>query len=222
VSTTQPIEELDSLPAAGFVEALAPLFEGAPGFLNRLAIDRPYGSWWNLLERARVIAQSMPEAEQVELLNAHPRLGAPPDSVSRLSHAEQGYDGDPGSDGDPGPDGEPAPGPDVSPDPESWPPPAPAEGAGRPTWGSAVSSGAAPIRAAGTPEGDTTRARLDRLNAAYEDWFGFRYCVFVAGRSLETLIPELEAALQRPRADELHRGVDAVVDIAIARSGAAR
>ncbi|HKB29199.1 MAG TPA: 2-oxo-4-hydroxy-4-carboxy-5-ureidoimidazoline decarboxylase [Candidatus Limnocylindrales bacterium] len=193
MSTTQPIEELDSLPAAGFIEALAPLFEGAPGFLGRLAIDRPYGSWWNLFERARVIAQAMPEAEQVELLNAHPRLGAPPESVSQLSFVEQGYDRAPA-----------------------------AEASSLPTWGSAGSAGAAPIRAAGTPEGDTTRARLDRLNAAYEDWFGFRYCVFVAGRSLETLIPELEAALLRPRDHELHRGIDAVVDIAIARSGMAR
>jgi 2-oxo-4-hydroxy-4-carboxy--5-ureidoimidazoline (OHCU) decarboxylase len=193
VSTARPIEELDSLPAGGFIEALAPLFEGAPGFLGRLAMDRPYGSWWNLLERARVIAQAMPEPEQVELLNAHPRLGAPPESVSELSYREQGYDRTP-----------------------------PGDAESRPAWGSAGSAGAAPIRAAGTPEGDTTRARLDRLNAAYEDWFGFRYCVFVAGHALEALIPELEAALLRPRDHELHRGIDAVVDIAAARSGTAR
>lgn len=209
MSTLQPIEELDSLPAAGFGEAVAHLFEGAPGFLGRLAMDRPYGSWWNLLERARVIANSMPEAEQIELLNAHPRLGAPPEAVSRLSFVEQGYDREPAREGE------------GSPDPAAWPPPAPVE-AVPPAWGSAGSAGAAPDRATGTPEGDSTRARLERLNAAYEDWFGFRYCVFVAGRPLETLIPELEAALQRPRDHELHRGIDAVIDIAIARSGAAR
>jgi 2-oxo-4-hydroxy-4-carboxy--5-ureidoimidazoline (OHCU) decarboxylase len=198
VSAPQPIEELDSLPAAGFVEAVAHLFEGAPGFLGRLAIDRPYGSWWNLLERARIIAHAMPEPEQLELLNAHPRLGAPPEAVSEHSFREQGYDRDPGG------------------------PPAPGEDRTRPAWGSAASTGAAPIQPAGTPEGDTTRARLARLNDAYEDWFGFRYCVFVAGHPLETLIPELEAALVRPREQELHRGIDAVVDIAVARSGAAR
>jgi 2-oxo-4-hydroxy-4-carboxy-5-ureidoimidazoline decarboxylase len=198
VSTVQPIEELDSLPAAGFIEAVAHLFEGAPGFLGRLAMDRPYGSWWNLLERARVIAQAMPEPEQVDLLNAHPRLGAPPESVSEHSFREQGYDREPGG------------------------PPAAGGAAVRPPWGSAASTGAAPIQEAGTPEGDTTRAKLDRLNAAYEDWFGFRYCVFVAGHSLEALIPELEAALVRPREQELHRGIDAVIDIAVARSGAAR
>ena len=207
MSTPQPIEELDSLPAAGFVEALAPLFEGAPGLLGRLALDRPYGSWWNLLARARVIAEAMPEPEQIELLNAHPRLGAPPESVSPSSFVEQGYDRGGGS----------APSRDDAPD----------VAAARPAWGSAGSAGAAPVgaapvQAAEPPEGDTTRARLDRLNAAYEDWFGFRYCVFVAGRPLEALVPELEAALLRPRDQELRRGVDAVVDIAIARSGAAR
>jgi hypothetical protein len=44
----------------------------------------------------------------------------------------------------------------------------------------------------------------------------------VAGRPLEALVPELEAAMSRPRDQELRRGVDAVIDIAIARSGAAR
>ena len=39
----------------------------------------------------------MPEAEQVELLNAHPRIGAAPGSVSALSYREQGYDRDPGT-----------------------------------------------------------------------------------------------------------------------------
>ncbi len=36
----------------------------------------------------------MPEADQIELLNAHPRIGATPTSVSALSYREQGYDRD--------------------------------------------------------------------------------------------------------------------------------
>jgi 2-oxo-4-hydroxy-4-carboxy-5-ureidoimidazoline decarboxylase len=44
-----------------------------------------------MFERAREIAQAMPEAEQVELIDAHPRLGAAPASVSAPSFAEQGY-----------------------------------------------------------------------------------------------------------------------------------
>jgi 2-oxo-4-hydroxy-4-carboxy--5-ureidoimidazoline (OHCU) decarboxylase len=48
-----------------------------------------------LFARARSIAHGMPEAEQVELIDAHPRLGAPPASVSAMSFAEQGYDREP-------------------------------------------------------------------------------------------------------------------------------
>ena len=36
----------------------------------------------------------MPEDEQIELVDAHPRLGAPPASVSAASFVEQGYDRD--------------------------------------------------------------------------------------------------------------------------------
>jgi 2-oxo-4-hydroxy-4-carboxy--5-ureidoimidazoline (OHCU) decarboxylase len=240
-----PIEELDALPATAFSEVLSPLFEGAPGFLGRLALDRPYGSWWNLLERARVIAHAMPEPEKIELLNAHPRLGAPPETVSRMSFEEQGYgpaDSAPAAaarDATASP--APSPAPRVGPAPLPGPlarrvAARPSEPPEAPRWGAASSAGAAPTRAAptapgaaaapspplGTEEGDTTRARLARLNAAYEDWFGFRYCVFVAGRSLEALVPELEKALTQSRDHELHRGIDAVIDIGIARSGAAR
>ncbi len=57
---------------------VAPLFEGAPAFLDRLAAARPFESYAALWPRALEIARSMPEAEQLELINAHPRLGAPP------------------------------------------------------------------------------------------------------------------------------------------------
>ena len=39
----------------------------------------------------------MPEGEQIELLNAHPRIGAAPATVSPTSYVEQGYDRDPGT-----------------------------------------------------------------------------------------------------------------------------
>ena len=47
-----------------------------------------------MFERARAIAHAMPEDEQLELIDAHPRLGAPPASVSSFSFVEQGYDRD--------------------------------------------------------------------------------------------------------------------------------
>ena len=74
---------------------MTPLFEGAPGFLWRLAAaGRPFRAPEGLFERARVVAHELPEVLQVELGDAHPRLGAPPASVSALSFREQGYDTD--------------------------------------------------------------------------------------------------------------------------------
>ena len=71
------------------------LFEHAPAFVRRLLAEPSADAWETLLERAERIALGMPEADQVDLLNAHPRIGAAPDSVSALSYREQGYDRDP-------------------------------------------------------------------------------------------------------------------------------
>jgi 2-oxo-4-hydroxy-4-carboxy-5-ureidoimidazoline decarboxylase len=162
------IAEIDALDAASCVAALAPLFEGAPRFLARLAAARPFGDRATLFERARRLAHASPEAEQVELIDAHPRLGAPPGSVSPLSYREQGYEME-----------------------------------------------------AADAAADADRRRvaeaLTRLNDAYERRFGFRYCVFVAGRPRAALLADMEASLAAEREDELHRALDAVVDIAEAR-----
>lgn len=144
---------------------LAALFEGAPRFLARLEAAGPYASDATLFESARHIAHAMPEPDQVELIDAHPRLGAPPGTVSAMSFREQGYDRD----------------------------------------------GDAP------PTGGDLASALERANEAYEARFGFRYCVFVNGRTREALLPGMTAALDRPREAELHRALDAVVDIAIDR-----
>ncbi|MGZ8437744.1 MAG: 2-oxo-4-hydroxy-4-carboxy-5-ureidoimidazoline decarboxylase [Candidatus Limnocylindrales bacterium] len=168
------IEILDGISPGIFAATLAPLFEGAPRFLGRLANARPFGSLDELFERARQIAHGMPVAEQLELIDAHPRLGAPPASVSALSFVEQGYEREA------------------------------AESAARDA----------------TADRDRVAAALDRLNAAYEDRFGFRYCVFVDGRSRAELLPEMQAALDASRPSELRRALDAVIDIA--RDRAAR
>jgi 2-oxo-4-hydroxy-4-carboxy--5-ureidoimidazoline (OHCU) decarboxylase len=152
---------LDDVTDGEFVETMTPLFEGAPRFLARLTAARPFGSVHGLFGRALDIALSMPEEEQVELVDAHPRLGAPPASVSVLSYHEQGYD-----------------------------------------------------RAALTSSRGDTAAELERLNDAYERRFGFRYCVFVAGRPREALLPDMRSALNGDRSVELQRGLRAVVDIA--------
>lgn len=148
---------LDALTPDAFIAAAGPWFEGAPRFLARLAAARPFGDEASLLARAEAIALAMPDDEQLELINAHPRLGAPPASVSAASFREQGYD----------------------------------------------------------REVTAVIADLARLNAEYEDRFGFRFCVFVNGRSRSELVPVLEAAIGADRDSEIRRAlVDAV---AIAR-----
>ena len=85
------IDDLDVIAPGAFAAAVAPLFEGARHFLGRLAMARPFGSIEALFDRAREIAHAMPLDEQLELIDAHPRLGAPPADVSALSFVEQGY-----------------------------------------------------------------------------------------------------------------------------------
>ena len=154
--TSASIDELDGLSAAAFVAAVAPLFEGAPRFLARLANERPFGSAGALFTSARRVARAMPEEDQLELIDAHPRLGAAPESVSPISYIEQGYDR------------------------------------------SAVD----------------LAEELRHFNAAYEARFGFRYCVFVAGRPRAALLPGIETALDADREAEIMRALDAVIDIA--------
>ena len=49
---------------------------------------------------------------------------------------------------------------------------------------------------------------------AYEARFGFRYCVFVAGRPRAALLTGFEAALSADRASEIARALEAAIDIA--------
>ena len=63
----------------------------------------------------------------------------------------------------------------------------------------------------------TDQATLDalmRLNADYERRFGFRFVIFVAGRSRADIVPVLRARLERSRADELATGIDEFLAIA--------
>ena len=86
------IEEIDAAAVDEFVATLSPLFEGAPRFLRRLADARSFETQDDLFAAARATAREMPEEEQIELLDAHPRIGADPATVSDLSRREQGFD----------------------------------------------------------------------------------------------------------------------------------
>jgi 2-oxo-4-hydroxy-4-carboxy--5-ureidoimidazoline (OHCU) decarboxylase len=144
-------------------DGLEALFERAPRFVARLAA-LPDSTDDELFVAAESIALSMPEEEQIELLNAHPRIGAAPSSMSAMSFKEQGYDRD-----------------------------------------------------SGTAE---LQHRLDRLNDEYERRFGFRFVIFVDGRSrseIADLMPERLTARREAEKDRALRDV-----IAIARSRLAK
>jgi 2-oxo-4-hydroxy-4-carboxy--5-ureidoimidazoline (OHCU) decarboxylase len=157
------LAELNDMEPDAFAAELAPLFEGAPRFLARLAAARPFATEADLLDAARAAARTMPEDEQVELLAAHPPIGADPATVSPLSHGEQGYD-------------------DQPPEHEPW-----------------------------------VEEELAALNEAYEQRFGFRFVVFVAGRPRRDILELLEHAVTADRDEELRRGLDDTILIAADR-----
>ena len=73
---------------------LARAFERAGPLLARLQNDGPFRSAEQLLERAEAVLAGMPEAEQIAVIDAHPRIGESPGKVSVDSFHEQGYDRD--------------------------------------------------------------------------------------------------------------------------------
>src|SRR5947207_651665 len=88
------IADLNRLSAAEFARAIRPLFEAAGPLAEALYEQRPYASYDDLITRAEFIAARLPINQQVELVNAHPRIGENPTIVSSLSYREQGYDRD--------------------------------------------------------------------------------------------------------------------------------
>ncbi len=126
-------------------EEIAAIFERAPALAERVRGNNPA----SIVASARFEIARMTEAERIGVLNAHPRIGAEPASLSMLSRREQ------------------AGGADVA-----------------------------------------TLRDLASLNDEYERKFGFRFVVFVAGRSKAEIVPVFRARLRRTREDELATGID--------------
>jgi len=126
-------------------EELDAIFERAPSLAERVRGNDPA----SIVASARGLIAQMSERERIAVLNAHPRIGADPASLSVLSRHEQG----------------------------------------------------------GAAELETLRD-LVRLNDEYEGRFGFRFVVFVAGRSKSEIVPVLRERLRRTRAQELATGID--------------
>ncbi len=68
-------------------------------------------------------------------------------------------------------------------------------------------------------EGDdpAVLAELARLNAAYEEKFGFRFVVFVNRRPRSVILSVLRGRIARTREEELQTGLDDLVAIALNR-----
>jgi 2-oxo-4-hydroxy-4-carboxy--5-ureidoimidazoline (OHCU) decarboxylase len=89
------INSLNVLTLAEFGAALRPLFEAAGPLAEALYAARPYASYEDVIQRAESLAAHLPVAQQIEIVNAHPRIGdnaAVVRSQSSLSYHEQGYD----------------------------------------------------------------------------------------------------------------------------------
>lgn len=71
------------------------LFEHAGPLLERLRAEEPFANGPALLQRAGEILDELSEAQQIAVINAHPRIGERPDKISAASFKEQGYDRDP-------------------------------------------------------------------------------------------------------------------------------
>jgi len=66
----------------------------------------------------------------------------------------------------------------------------------------------------GTEDSPETLAELERLNAEYEQRFGFRFVVFVNRRQKSEIVPILRERLERTRDEELDTAVRELVAIA--------
>ena len=66
----------------------------------------------------------------------------------------------------------------------------------------------------GTDDDPATLAALERLNAEYEQRFGFRFVVFVNRRPKSEIVPILRERLERTREEELDTAVRELVAIA--------
>jgi len=66
----------------------------------------------------------------------------------------------------------------------------------------------------GSDDDPEALAELERLNAEYEERFGFRFVVFVNRRSKSEIVPILRERLERSREEELDTAVKGLVAIA--------
>ena len=158
-----------------------------PAFLEAMAGSRPLETDERLVAAAFEIAHALPEEARVQLIDAHPPIGAAADAVSALSSVEQGY----------------------APTAVAVASALAADGDGVYEEESLFSDAELAEEAAAQRAAELRRAdeELAMLNELYEQRFGFRYVIFVAGRPRDEIVPLLEHALrQRPGVGAAPRG----------------
>lgn len=74
-------------------------------------------------------------------------------------------------------------------------------------------------REQGDPASAEVDRELERLNDEYERRFGFRFVVFVRGRSRAEVLEVLRRRLEAPREGELSVGIEELLAIAADRAG---
>ncbi|KAJ2585921.1 hypothetical protein H4R99_008596 [Coemansia sp. RSA 1722] len=170
--TLPSISETNHLPLDEFTKVVSLLFEPTALLTKRMYDSRPFESYDHLLDRADVLIKELSPLEQLEVVNAHPRIGEKAKNLSALSRMEQGTK---------------------------------------------------------SANEDAVLAKWAELNKKYEDTYGFRFVVFVNGRSKDSLFPIVEERIAHgDKNKELVTGLTEMVDIArdrarklLAASGAA-
>ncbi|KAJ3239125.1 hypothetical protein HDU81_006456 [Chytriomyces hyalinus] len=86
--------DINTVSKQEFVSTINKLFEAAPPLADYLYSHRPYESLAALIDVAQAAVLSKPplfnEQQMLEIINAHPRLGAPKETLSEASLREQG------------------------------------------------------------------------------------------------------------------------------------
>lgn len=132
------------------------LFETSSVLENALFYAKPFQTTLELIESVSKIFKSLSLPDKIDILNAHPQIGAPKETLSIQSQSEQ----------------------------------------------------------LSKPVSNETLQKLKEMNERYEAKFGFRFVVFVNGRSRLDIVSVFKDRLENTREEELEIAIKEMVLIA--------
>jgi len=152
-----------------FFTAVNTLFETAPPLAKELYSRRnSFATYEQLIDYAGKVIDELKADDQIEVINAHPRIGVKPSTaeLSAFSYIEQGL--------------------------------------------------AKEVKSSQEERHKLEQVyeELAKLNAEYEKKFGFKFVVFVNGRTKAEIVPVLRERLKNSRDQELKTGLEAMLLIA--------